>query len=134
MNMRILNFELHGDKRGSLISLEENKNIPFEIKRVYYIFNTKEDVQRGFHAHKQLQQILICLNGSCKIKLDNGVQKRNITLDNPKRGLYIGNMIWREMYNFSDDCVLMVLANNFYVEEDYIREYSDFIKMKKNNV
>jgi dTDP-4-dehydrorhamnose 3,5-epimerase-like enzyme len=123
-----INFETKGDKRGSLISLEENKNIPFDIKRVYYIFGTKPKVRRGFHAHKKLQQILIVISGSCKILLDNGKSKESILLNSPSKGLLIKEMIWREMYDFSPDCVLLVLASDFYNESDYIRKYEDFIK------
>lgn len=128
MDMKILHFDIHGDSRGSLISLEELKNIPFEMKRVYYIFGTKQGVRRGLHAHKQLQQILICVNGSCKVLLDDGIRKKEVLLDNPKKGLFIGNLLWREMYDFSEDCVLMVLANELYDEADYIREYDQFQK------
>ena len=127
MEIKLINFKIFGDEEGSLISLEENKNIPFNIKRVYYIFDTKEGVRRGFHAHKQLEQILICTSGSCKILLDNGKEKEDILLDKRNIGLYIKNDIWREMFDFSNDCVLMVLANKYYDENDYIRNYKEFL-------
>ncbi|OQM46896.1 MULTISPECIES: sugar 3,4-ketoisomerase [Anoxybacillaceae] len=126
MNVKIINFEIMGDERGSLIALEQNKNIPFEIKRVYYIFNTKEDVKRGLHAHKDLQQVLIALSGSCKILLDDGREFVEFELNSPDKGLFIDKLIWREIYNFSEDCVLLVLANEYYKEEDYIRNYQEF--------
>ena len=122
-------FQQHGDERGMLVALEELKDIPFEIKRVYYMYDTKENVRRGFHAHKSLEQILICIHGSCKILLDNGIEKKVVSLEKPYEGLYIANDIWREMYDFSSDAVLMVLASDFYKEEDYIRDYDIFKKM-----
>lgn len=121
-------FQQHGDDRGHLISLEEFNDIPFEIKRVYYMYDTKHGVRRGFHAHKTLEQILVCIHGNCKVLLDNGSQKKIIPLEKPYEGLYIANDIWREMYDFSDDAVLMVLASEVYMEEDYIRDYDEFLK------
>ena len=120
-------FQQHGDDRGQLVALEELKDIPFEIKRVYYMYDTKEGVRRGKHAHKSLEQILICIHGSCKILLDNGQEKRIVSLVRPYEGLYIANDMWREMYDFSSDAVLMVLASDYYNEEDYIRDYDDFL-------
>ena len=121
-------FQQHGDERGMLVALEEMRDIPFEIKRVYYMYDTKENVRRGFHAHKSLEQILICIHGSCKILLDNGEEKKIVSLEKPYEGLYIANDIWREMYDFSSDAVLMVLASDFYREEDYIRNYEEFLR------
>lgn len=121
-------FQQHGDERGQLVALEEFNDIPFEIKRVYYMYDTKEGVRRGFHAHKSLEQILICIHGSCKILMDNGTEKKIVSLEKPYEGLYISNAIWREMYDFSPDAVLMVLASDVYREEDYIRDYDEFLK------
>ena len=121
-------FQQHGDERGQLVALEEYADIPFEIKRVYYMYNTKEGVRRGFHAHKKLEQILICIHGSCDVLLDNGKEKKIVSLEKPYEGLYVPNNMWREMYNFSKDAVLMVLASEHYVEEDYIRNYDEFLK------
>lgn len=121
-------FEEHGDERGTLIALEQFKNIPFDIKRVYYMFDTKEGVRRGYHAHKCLKQILVCVKGSCKILLDDGKEKESVLLDRPSKGLYIESNIWREMYDFSPDAVLMVLASELYTESDYIRNYDEFLK------
>ena len=122
-------FQQHGDERGQLVALEEHKDIPFEIKRVYYMYDTKKDVHRGFHAHKSLEQILICIHGSCKVLLDNGTEKKIVSLEKPYEGLYIANNMWREMYDFSEDAVLMVLASEYYKEEDYIRDYNEFLRM-----
>lgn len=128
MDIKFIQFQSHGDERGSLVSLEQNKNIPFDIKRVYYIFDTKEGVRRGFHAHKKLKQLAIVLKGSCRFILDDGNEKIEILLDNPSQGLYIESFIWREMYDFSEDCVLVVLADSEYDEKDYIRDYEKFIE------
>ncbi|WP_075721192.1 sugar 3,4-ketoisomerase [Roseburia sp. 499] len=124
-------FQQHGDDRGQLVALEEFKDIPFEIKRVYYMYDTKEGVRRGFHAHKSLEQILICIHGSCKILLDNGTEKKIVSLESPYEGLYVSNSMWREMFDFSPDAVLMVLASDYYKEEDYIRNYDEFLKYVK---
>ncbi len=124
-------FEQHGDERGMLVSLETFKNVPFEIKRIYYIYNTKEGVHRGFHSHKSLQQILVCVNGTCTVLLDDGREKKIINLDKPYQGLYVPENMWREMYNFSQDAVLLVLASEYYCEADYIRNYDEFIQSKE---
>lgn len=121
-------FQPHGDERGQLVALEEYKDIPFRIKRVYYMYDTVPGVVRGHHAHKSLEQILVCIHGSCKVKLDNGKETKVIPLERPYEGLYISNDIWREMYDFSPDAVLMVLASEIYDESDYIRDYDEFIK------
>jgi len=121
-------FQPHGDDRGQLVALEEFNDIPFRIKRVYYMYETREGVTRGFHAHKSLEQILICIHGSCKIRLDNGLGERKvIPLEKPYEGLYVSNDMWREMFDFSPDAVLMVLASELYDEEDYIRDYDAFL-------
>lgn len=125
---KIVSFETHSDERGSLIALEESRNIPFKIKRIYYIFGTNKNMPRGFHAHKKLKQIAICLSGSCKIKLDNGKINKTITLNNPSTGILIDKMIWREMHSFSPDCILLVLASENYDDSDYIKNYNDFLK------
>ena len=104
------------------------KEVPFDIKRVYYMYDTTEGVTRGRHAHKALEQILICVHGSCKILLDNGEEKVVVPLDKPNEGLYVSNVMWREMFDFSEDAVLMVLASELYDEEDYIRDYDEFLK------
>lgn len=119
-------FQRHGDSRGELVALEEGTEVPFPIRRVYYMYDTGERVRRGYHAHKNLKQILIAVHGECKILLDNGREKESVLLDKPYEGLYISNDIWREMYDFSPDAVLMVLASELYDESDYIRDYDEF--------
>lgn len=133
MQVKKYTFQIHGDDRGQLVALEEAKDIPFKIKRVYYMYDTGEGVRRGFHAHKCLEQILICIHGSCKILLDNGTEKETVLLDKPYEGLYVSNDMWREMYDFSSDAVLMVLASELYDEADYIRNYDDFLAYVKSH-
>ncbi len=128
MNYEIIKFQQHGDQRGQLVALEASKEVPFDIKRVYYMYDTVGGVRRGYHAHKKLKQILICTSGSCKIHLDDGFETAEILLDKPYEGLYVSNDMWREMYDFSSDAVLMVLASELYDESDYIRDYKKFIE------
>ncbi len=109
-----------------LVALEEHKDIPFNIKRVYYMYDTGKDVRRGFHAHKNLEQILVCIHGSCKVLLDNGKESKIVSLEKPYEGLYIPHNMWREMYDFSSGAVLLVLASEIYEEGDYIRDYNEF--------
>ena len=129
MEVRKYQFPPHGDDRGQLVAVEMLKDIPFEVKRVYYIYDTQPGVRRGFHAHRELEQVLICVHGSCKIHLDNGTDTAEVLLDKPSEGLYISNDMWREMYDFSDGAVLLVLASEYYNERDYIRNYQDFLKV-----
>ena len=127
-----VSFDAIGDGRGQLVALEGNKNIPFDIKRVYYMTGMKPGVPRGFHAHRQLQQVAICVTGYCRIILDDGNCREETWLDSPAKGLLIGDMVWREMHDFSQDCVLMVLANEYYDESDYIRDYEQFLETVKH--
>ena len=133
MQIRKYVFESHGDERGQLVAIEECIDIPFDVKRVYYMYDTVPDAIRGKHAHKCLQQILICVHGSCRVLLDDGTEKEIVILDKPNEGIYISNDIWREMFNFSPDAVLMVLASELYDENDYIREYDQFLQYVKEN-
>ncbi|CDT25133.1 sugar 3,4-ketoisomerase [Vibrio coralliirubri] len=126
-----IDFPRIGDDRGNLVVLEGNKNIPFSIKRVYYLFDLQSDTPRGFHAHKELVQVAVCVKGRCDILMDDGKSKEIVTLDSPDKGLLIDVMQWHEMQNFSDDCVLLVLASDYYNENDYIRSYDEF-KLKIN--
>ena len=129
MEVKMYQFPPHGDERGQLIAIEAQKDLPFEIKRVYYIYDTLPGVRRGFHAHRCLEQILLCVHGSCRIHLDNGTDTAEVLLDKPGEGLYIANDMWREMYDFSPDAVLLVLASEYYDEADYIRNYDDFLAL-----
>ena len=128
MDVTKIQFDIKGDNRGKLVALEEGKNIPFEIKRVYYMYDTNKGFCRGKHAHKHLQQILVCIHGKCKVLLDDGKEKEVICLSDQNEGIYIPNNMWREMYDFEDDCVLMCLADDYYNETDYIRDYDKFLE------
>lgn len=131
MNVSKCFFQPHGDERGQLVALEEQVNIPFEVKRVYYIYGTGEGVRRGFHAHKALEQVLICVHGFCTVLIDDGAERNEVLLEQPFEGLYIGPGIWREMHDFSSDAVLLVLASHLYDEADYIRDYEEFLALTK---
>lgn len=115
------------DERGALIALEGGRNVPFDIARVYYLYDTSRGEERGFHAHRTLQQWAVCVAGGCTILLDDAEARREIRLDTPELALHIGRWIWREMHDFSPGAVLMVLASSVYDESDYIRNYDDFL-------
>ncbi|WP_343569913.1 WxcM-like domain-containing protein [Acinetobacter sp.] len=124
--VKLIDLPSFGDERGGLVAIESNQSIPFDVKRLYYIFNTSQK-PRGFHAHIDLKQVAICLKGSCRFILDNGSTKEEVVLDNPTQGLVIEGLIWREMHDFSEDCVLLVLASEHFTEQDYIRNYDEFL-------
>jgi dTDP-4-dehydrorhamnose 3,5-epimerase-like enzyme len=126
--LHFVNFPSLGDERGSLVALEGNNTVPFDIKRVYYIFCTQTGVSRGFHAHRNLKQVAVCVTGKCRMIMDNGIERVETWLDSPTKGLLINDLVWREMHDFSDDCVLLVLASEHYDEVDYIRDYACFLK------
>ena len=128
MTYDILDFNIRGDHNGKLIALEKGEDFPFDIKRVYYIYDTAPDVVRGKHAHKALEQVIICTSGSCDFILDDGKTRETIHLDNPAQGLHIKHNLWREFTHFSKDCVVMVLASEHYDEADYIRDYDEFLR------
>jgi dTDP-4-dehydrorhamnose 3,5-epimerase len=125
-NCKLVELTVHGDARGSLIAIEQGAALPFAIQRVYYIYGTTADTARGFHAHHALEQLAICVAGSCTMIVDDGTQRVEILLDRPDLGLQIGSPIWREMADFSPDCVLLVLASAPFEEADYIRDYQEF--------
>lgn len=116
---------------GFLVPIEEMLDIPFFIKRIYYIGGVSASARRGYHAHRNLEQVLICVIGSVKILLDDGNEKKVIELCDPFHALYIKPGLWREMYDFTSESVLLVLASEHYNEEDYIRNYSDFLEWKQ---
>lgn len=125
---RVVSLRSIGDDRGRLVAIEQGEAVPFNIRRAYYIYDTKSDVARGFHAHRCLQQLAVCVSGKCRMILDDGRSREEFWLDSPEKALLIENMIWREMHDFSEDCVLLVFASEHYDESDYIREYERFIK------
>ncbi|WP_339251675.1 FdtA/QdtA family cupin domain-containing protein [Paenibacillus sp. FSL P2-0136] len=126
---KLVNMESLGDERGQLTVLEENKHIPFEFKRVFYIYGTISGVRRGFHAHYKTRQALICVSGNCKVHLDNIGRTEEIILESPNTILILEPNDWHEMYDFSPDCVLLVLASHLYDSEDYIRDYDKFVEV-----
>lgn len=128
---RMIGLAIRGDDRGSLIALEGSRDLPFEIRRAYYIFGTKPGVTRGRHAHHALNQLAVAVSGRCTMTLDDGRNRRDVILDDPAAGLLIGPMVWREMSHFSADCVLLVLADSPYSEEDYIRDYDRFAALAR---
>lgn len=117
-----------GDERGQLVVLESNQTVPFDIKRVYYIYGVDTQTSRGFHAHKVTQQVAICIKGTCKMLMDDGEANTTVLMDSPTQGVLIDVMQWHEMHHFSEDCILMVLASEHYDESDYIRNYDDFLR------
>ena len=135
MKIQRYRFQQHGDGRGRLTVVENNEDIPFAIRRVYYLYDTSPGFIRGLHSHKSLEQILVCVTGSCKILMDDGYSKEEVVLDDPNEGLYIGPNVWREMYDFTEGAVLLVMASELYDESDYIRNYDTFIdRVKGNNI
>lgn len=124
----ITKHKVLGDHRGKLVALESGIDIPFEVKRVFYIYGTQAGVPRGQHSHHAIQQYLIAVSGSCKVTLDDGSEKKTYELNQPNVGLFQNALIWGEMHDFSEDCVLLVLASEHYDESDYIRDYDDFLK------
>ncbi|ABR34752.1 MULTISPECIES: sugar 3,4-ketoisomerase [Clostridium] len=120
-NCSMFKFLSINSNYGNLTPIEEVFDVPFDIKRIYYITNVPQGVSRGFHAHRRLHQVLICINGSVKIKLKNPKEESEVILNDSSDGLYIGPYVWREMYDFSEDAILLVLASDYYNENDYIR-------------
>lgn len=134
MEIERIRLQKHGDTRGMLIALEENRNVPFVIRRVYYIFATQGDVHRGKHAHRHLHQLAVAVRGSVTFLLDDGSGPTEVVLNDPSQGLMLGRMVWRELYDFSEDCVLMVLADQIYDQSDYITDYTDFLREIKGSM
>ena len=126
-----ITFSVHGDSRGKLIAVEGCSDIEFNIQRIYYIYDTLSGVVRGKHAHIDLKQVMVCVCGSCKVLVDNGTEREIVRLDSPDKGIYIHDLIWREMMEFSADCVLLVLVNRPYDTGDYIYDYDTFKDIAK---
>ena len=138
MEIKCINLPImDSGEKGKLSFMESGKDVPFEVKRIYYIYDIEDlNIKRGYHAHKTLKQVIFCLNGSFVLELDNGFEKREILLNKPNKGILIDFNIWRNMKNFSKNVVIMVVASDYYDENDYIRNYDEFIEYinKINNV
>lgn len=130
-NTQLIDLPVWGGEYGNLVAIEEADTIPFPIERVYYIFDVPEGVRRGFHSHKDLEQVLICVHGSVKIQIEDDEACEVVTLDSASQGLYIGPMIWREMFDFEDGGVLLVLASKHYNVLDYERDHGAFLESAK---
>jgi dTDP-4-dehydrorhamnose 3,5-epimerase-like enzyme len=127
-NCSLLKFNDFTDKYGHLTPIEGKIDIPFEIKRIYYITKVEQGITRGYHSHRKLHQVLVCLNGSVKIRTKNPKEEEIFELNDPSIGLYIGTYVWREMFDFSEGSVLLVLASEHYDENDYIRNYDFYLE------
>ncbi|MDO4851327.1 MAG: FdtA/QdtA family cupin domain-containing protein [Actinomycetota bacterium] len=126
-NTKVIDLPCWQDATGSLVAIEANGTIPFDVNRVYYIFSANDESHRGFHSHRNLEQLLICIHGSVDILISDGFSSETVTLNKPEKGLIIGPMVWREMMNFADDAVLLVLASRHYETEDYMRDFDEFV-------
>jgi dTDP-4-dehydrorhamnose 3,5-epimerase-like enzyme len=129
-NLELLSLPKIEDHRGNL-SVIENDTIPFAIKRVYYLYDVPSGAERGGHAHKEQQEVLIALSGSFDVVLNDGKIEKTVTLNKPNQGLLIGTGIWRELKNFSSGSVCLVIASDVFNEDDYIREFDEFLNSKK---
>lgn len=131
---RIINFNEFGDERGNLVVAEGGgMDVPFDIKRVFYMYGSDPDIVRGQHANRRTKFVLINVSGTSKVKVDNGMETEIIELNKPRMGLYIDTMVWKDMYDFSADSVLLVLASEHYDGEEYIRDYDAFLKEVRGN-
>ncbi len=128
---KIIEFPKIEDRRGNLTFLESGRHCPFDIKRVYYLYDVPGGAERGGHAHKDLEQLIIAASGSFDVVLDDGHQKKTFQLNRSYYGLYVPRMVWRELVNFSSASVCLVLASNYYTEDDYYRSYPHFIEAIK---
>ncbi len=126
---KLYNFKDFGDERGKLVVIEGNTDIPFEIARVFYIYDSDQEVIRGKHANRESEFILINVSGKSKVYLDDGNESAVVELTKPMMGVYIPRMIWKDMYAFSKDSVLLVLASTHYNDKEYIRNYDEYIKV-----
>lgn len=131
-NVGLIKFRKIHREEGDLTPIESLRDIPFEIKRVYYIYNVPDGALRGAHAHRRLHQVLVCLHGSMKVDCEFCGQKVTYELNDPTVGLYMGPYVWINMYDFSNDAVCVVFASDYYDESDYIRDYSVFLEESKN--
>lgn len=127
MKYKVYDLINTGDERGGLIPFEKGRNVPFEICRAFYIYDTKPSTPRGAHANRKSEFLMVVISGSCKVKVDNGREQSVIELNRPNQALWLDKMIWKEMYDFSYNAVLLVLSNEKYDEKEYIRNYDDYL-------
>lgn len=131
---RLIEFADLGDERGKLVVIEgEGMDIPFDIKRVFYIYGSDSTVVRGQHANRETEFLLVNVSGNSKVRVDNGEESAVIELNRPRMGLYLSSMLWKDMYDFSDDSVLLVLASGHYNEEEYIRDYDVYLQVLRES-
>ena len=131
---QIINFNEYGDERGNLVVAEgDGIDVPFSIKRVFYMYGSDPEIVRGQHANRKTEFVLINVSGTSRVKVDNGFETEVIELNKPRMGLYLKTMLWKDMYDFSPDSVLLVLASEHYDGEEYIRDYEDFLKEVKQH-
>lgn len=122
----------HSDRKGNLTVIENGSDFPFDVKRVYYLYDIPGGESRGSHAHRSLEQLIVAASGSFKVTLDDGLEKRTFFLNRPYQGLYVKPGMWRDLEDFSSGAVCMVLASELYDKDDYIREYGEFINFRNN--
>ncbi len=127
-NYNIISLNIHGDDEGHLIACQYKSNCPFDIKRVFWIYDTKAMTMRGAHANRNSQFLLVALSGNCKIKVDDGVNQEIFNLNNPYTALYLDKMLWKEMYDFSHNAILLVFSDTLYDKNEYIRDYEAWKK------
>ncbi len=130
--IKVLEFKDLGDERGNLVVVEGGMDIPFEIRRIFYIYGSDDEVVRGQHANLRSEFVMINVCGTSKVKVDNGEESRIIELNRPRMGLYLKNNVWKDMYDFSEDSILLVLSSEHYDEHEYIRDYQEFLKLRDN--
>ena len=130
MKYKVYTLKDFGDERGSLIVIEKDNNVDFEVKRVFYIYGGGDsNIRRGIHANKDSEFLMVVISGSCKVLVDDGLTKEIIELNHPNQALWLDKMVWKEMYDFSKNAVLLVISNQKYNENEYIRDYDEFIRV-----
>ncbi|MEH1738799.1 MAG: FdtA/QdtA family cupin domain-containing protein [Fusobacterium varium] len=128
---KIIDFKELGDLRGKLVVVEGMKDIPFEIKRIFYIYGTKPNVIRGQHANKISRFILINLSGECKVKVNDGKNEEVFILNKPNQGIYLDRMVWKDMYDFSEDSILLALSDSEYINDEYIKDIEEIKTLER---
>lgn len=128
-DVRLIQFSPKGDSRGQMVVIEGQQHVPFEIKRIFYSYGTEQDSVRGKHSNRKSEFVMVCVSGSCKVLVKDGRGNEAVyCLDNPNEGLYIPKLMWKEMYDFSKDCVLLVLSSEHYDSEEYIRDFNQLVR------